>query len=441
MKKLIFGSIFIGIMIIVGAPFANGLVMEWAAKKACTDINNLYSDLGSGLGVEIMDYERSFSSSRITWKINFGELEVIYGTPDIVVVDQAEHGYAGVVSNSTLTENKWFTDFVAQKLDGKNPLDITTKYNLLGNVASTINLDAFSFTEGKEQIDVKPGTLVIACGKGLSSFSSEGSWEGVDVSDALKIDRIAFSSNMEKRSAYIWQGNGFVKIKHCTATPDKEQVELSNLVCHYKMDFEEEDNTMSVGFDYGFDRFAFDEKKFDDAYIHIGINHMDAQGYENLMTLYAQMINSAMGSISDAKRDPDQVQAAMQQQMMTNGFQLVTAVEKILKRGLKIQVSDLKATLPEGDIKGAVTLRLDKDMTMAQFIPIISQPKLALEVFSLQSDLRLPADLVGDNPALLSPVHPGMQTGLFTVEGPQVVHKAETKNGTLFLNGKEVILN
>ncbi len=69
------------------------------------------------------------------------------------------------------------------------------------------------------------------------------------------------------------------------------------------------------------------------------------------------------------------------------------------------------------------------------------QPAVALDIFSLQSDFSLPAEMVEGNPYFLNPVYPGMQTGLFIRFGDTLTHKARTQDGKLFINEKEVLLN
>jgi hypothetical protein len=126
--------------------------------------------------------------------------------------------------------------------------------------------------------------------------------------------------------------------------------------------------------------------------------------------------------------------------MAAMGFQMMAAYERLLKAGLELQVSDLLVNLADGDITGDVTLRLLKDMTFMQFAPVVSQPELLLDIFYLKSDVSLPARLVGENPGLLTPVYPGMQTGLFVKRGDKLIHRAETIDGKLMLNGSDVIL-
>ena len=118
----------------------------------------------------------------------------------------------------------------------------------------------------------------------------------------------------------------------------------------------------------------------------------------------------------------------------------LTVLFQILKKGLEIKLSDLNVKLADGEINGDMTLRLLKDMTLMQFAPIITQPEQLFEIFYLKSNLRLPVNLVGENPKLLTPLYPGMQTGLFIKKGDNLVHQAETADGKLIVNGKAVIL-
>ena len=111
-----------------------------------------------------------------------------------------------------------------------------------------------------------------------------------------------------------------------------------------------------------------------------------------------------------------------------------------MTKGLEFQISDLRFKLAEGEVNGGLTVSLKKDMTMMQFVPLANQPALALDIFELKSHLSLPKQLLGDSPMFFEPAFPGMQTGVFVAKEQRAEHQAETKNGKLLLNGKEVQL-
>ena len=138
-----------------------------------------------------------------------------------------------------------------------------------------------------------------------------------------------------------------------------------------------------------------------------------------------------------ARMNDEQIQREMAQ--LTP--KIAAAYEKFLKQGLELQVSDVQVRLPQGEIKGGITLRLLKDMTMAQFAGSIGTPEDLFDAIYLQTDISLPIKLVGEKPQLTQPPFPEMKTGLFVEDGDYLVNKMETKDGKLILNGYEVPLD
>ncbi|MCB2173829.1 hypothetical protein KQH41_01040, partial [bacterium] len=87
------------------------------------------------------------------------------------------------------------------------------------------------------------------------------------------------------------------------------------------------------------------------------------------------------------------------------------------------------------------TFRLRDDLSFMQLVPLASEPSLALQFFDLESALTMPATLIEDPAPLTAPLHPAMSTGFFVREGELLVHRAETRDGALYLNGTEVVLD
>ncbi len=218
----------------------------------------------------------------------------------------------------------------------------------------------------------------------------------------------------------------------------KKAIDLGKLKVDYSLDVDQDENQVSVVTELGLDHLAAGPDSFDNGFVRFGVVNIDMRGFEEFMRLYSRMTNTLLRDLNAAGEDPEQMQSIFREQMGRIQFQMITAYEQLLKKGLEFQISDLHATLPTGEVKGDVVLSLVKDMTFAQFVPIIQQPDLLPEVFSLQSDITLPAQLVGDNPRLLSPLFAGMQTGLFVRDGDNLQSKAETRDGKLYLNNKEV---
>ncbi len=440
MKKIIVGILLLIIIAGVGAPVVNGLLMEKVVKQSFNNLNTMYSDTGADVSAEIVRYDRNLYSTEIEWKLKLGSLKTVYGVDEIIFVDRAEHGFTGIVSTTSLEKNKWFTDFVSKKLDGKNPLAITSEYKLSGQFASTVTLDEFVLPVDGELIDIKAGQAVFGCDEQLNNFSSEASWDGFSVPKKMKVDGISIASQLEKISTYVWDGTLSFGIEKSKIEGGLEQVELTNFKGDYSLDVDKEENTLSIVTTLGADHLLAGTRKIDDSFVRIGLVNLDIPGFEEFMKLYTEMANTIFKDIAAAEDDPERMKTILQENLTRSQFQLISAYEHLLKKGLEFQITDLHALLPEGEIKGDAALSLNKDMTFTQFFPLLQQPELALDIFSLQTDVSFPAVLVGDNPMLLSPIYPGMKTGLFVKEGANLVQKAETKDGKLYLNGLEVNL-
>ena len=192
---------------------------------------------------------------------------------------------------------------------------------------------------------------------------------------------------------------------------------------------------------FSIDGIKTDRQTVDKASVRLAANGLDVEGYETFMQMYTRNMSQVLGSMAAMDENSEEVAEAMKKQMAAVGLQMIAAYEKMLKQGLEFKVSDLDVQLGDGQIKGDMTLRLLKDMTFMQFAPVVSQPELLFDIFYLKSNLSLPEHLIGENPKLVDPLYPGMQTGLFVKDGDNLVHAAETIDGKLMLNNREMILS
>jgi uncharacterized protein YdgA (DUF945 family) len=441
MKKVITGVVFILIIAGVCLPFVNGLVMEKIVKNAQKDFNQMSADNGSGVTLGINEYDRRFSSTEIEWSINLGRLSTIYGVDEIIFVERAEHGYTRVVSTTSLEKNQWFVDVLNNHFAGKNPLTITTRYKPTGKIESTIDLAAFALQLANETVESQPAKIVTECSEGLRHCLSNGSWAGLSVPDKFRIADISLAADLEKVSTYLWAGNIAYTIGKINLSGQGRNFAATNFKIAYLFDFDKKKNTLSAGLGVKLDNLVTDDKQVKDMSCRFETNNIDAVGYQEFMKVYTETIYSTMDDIGAAKEDPEKLKMVLQKQMVGKGLQLIAAYEKLLKKGLEFKIADLHAQLPEGKISGNLELRLNRNTTFAQLAPIARQPRLAFELFSLQTYLSFPAELARGNTKFVSPIYPGMQTGLFVAEGKNLVHRTQTRNGKLLLNGKEVKFN
>lgn len=441
MKKALLGVVIVIAVVAVAAPFVNGLVMEKAVRGQVEKVNELYSDKVFGVRLEIARYERNFGSSEIEWLIKMPSMKMFEGLEDLVLIEKATHGYLGVTSETSLEQNHWFKTFVEEKLNGVNPLTISSCYSPLGGIESTVVLDRFELTEKEQTLVFSPAQLVVKTDMAMKNVVTSATFEGIAVPGELELSGISMESDIELITTAIMNGVSTVHVDKVVVNDEEMNVEIHQFNGGYTIDYDATDKTLSIATEYGAKKLMAMETVVDDIHIKVGVNQLDAEGFERLSDVYTRMMTDLMTLLPEAEENPEQMEAMVQQQMMLAGMQMVTEVESLLKEGLQVQVTDLHFHLPEGDIDGDFELGLKRDMTLAGFVALAQQPAELLNVFSMKSHVTLPEGLIDDQEKLLTPMAPGMPTGLFEVDGPKIVHQAEIKGNKLYLNGKEFALN
>ncbi len=440
MKKVGVALVALLLAAALAAPYVSGMVAERIVRQSVANLNKLSSDAGQPVRAEIVQYQRGYASSEIVWKIGLGQLQALYGIGEVQLVERARHGFSGITSTTSLEKNPWYGKFIQDKLGGKDPLHITTQYSLGGKIAATLAVDAFVLQTATEAVSVKPGKLVASCDKEFKHFLADASWAGLAVADKVSVEGLTLKSDLTLIFPYVWDGTITFAVPNIRAAKEAERMELVNLKAGYALRFNKEQNVLSGMVDYGFDRLEVGPQKIENGFVRLGVNGVNANAYKEFMTGYTQAMGSVLGDIAPARTDEAARTKLDEKKMTMVGLQMMAASEKLLTKGLEIRIGDLRVRLPEGEVKADVTLRLNKDMTFLQFIPLAQQPALLTDIFSLKSNISLPQQLVGDNAMLLTPFYPGMRTGLFVKNGTSVVHTAETKDGKLLLNEQEVML-
>lgn len=440
MKKLLAAVVVMLITAGLGAPYVSGLVAERQIRATVDKTNKLYGEFAPGMSVEITRYDRGFASSEVEWKVNLGKMSSLYGAKEWVFHDKVKHELTGVVAETSLAKNPQYQELIKSKLAGKDPLHIVTRYSLTGDMQSTFTLDAFSVDVEGQPLQVKPAQFVGTVDKELKRFVYDGSWEGLAVDGLGSLDTVSMKADMAMESIFLWSGSFAMGVKNCRVEDANEPFSLANLKIDYISEHDKANNKLSGKVEYGIDSVTVGGNKVEKAFARLAMNGVNAAAYEELMRLYMGAFNKMVTSAEVDGQEPEQLAAVFEEQMSQIGLQLMGPAEKLLTKGLELHISDLRFTLPEGEVTGGLRVGLNKDMTFAQFVPLINQPELALQIFSLQSNCTLPKQLLGGDASFLEPAFPAMQTGVFVEKGERAEHKAEIKGGRLLLNDKEVQL-
>jgi len=441
MKKLAIGIVLILVIAACCMPFINGIAMEKGFKRCLDELNEIYAESGTNASATLERYERGFLTTEIEWKLNLGDLKSFYGIEEIIFTEKAKHGFTGVTSRSSLEKNDWYLRFVEEKLGGQHPISLVTTYRITGDIHAIAEVSKFSFLLEEQAIEVEPGSLSLQTDLQLESFVLSGEWGGASIADTVAVSTIVFSSDVTKISSYIWEGLTALKVASITAEEQAQQVVLTDLNAEYSLGYNEEEKTLAIEALYGIEEISDGVEKVENAAVTIGAKGVDAAAYEEAIRVYLELAGQLFSDISAAGDNPKELERVLQEKLMSYGLQLMAVYEKFLKAGLEMYVEDLTATLPQGEVRGGIALKMKKDLTMAQIMPMMNDPELLFSYLDYNSDFVMPTELATNKAQLLVPVLPGMSKGIFVEEGDTLVHHAETRDEKLYLNGERVDLN
>jgi len=441
MKKIVISIAVILTIAGAGMPFVNGMLMEKGFRTLADNINTMYADQGTGINVGIVRYDRGFRTSEVVWKIDLGQMKTVYGIDEIVMVDRGNHGYRGVTVTTSLERNPWYVDFVAGQPDGKDPLTIVTTYALDGAIETHVSLAPLDVTVENKHVVSQNAELTVASDWKLTRIQASGTWQGVKVADHLAMEGLAFNSDLRPISSFIWDGGASVHIGKLSGRDGSGEFSIDGLRGGYTLHYAKERTALDIEASYGVGLFSDGREKVENGSATLGVRNLDAEAYEEAMRRYTELLGDTMAELGSAGDDPEALQNILEQQSNNATLQMLSLAERFLKTGLEIYVSDVHAGLTQGEVQGEALLRLEKDLTMAQLLPVLHQPDQIFDYVSLNAHARLPAVLMGENTVLLEPVSPGMKTGLFVKEGTDLVNRTETREKRLFINNEPFAFN
>ena len=242
-------------------------------------------------------------------------------------------------------------------------------------------------------------------------------------------------------SGNIRAGRASFFLKEFQSSDPEKTTTLSNAAFDYELVYHPKEVSVSINTQGRLDAFRSGGDEIKNAAIGFHIRHMDAGGYEDLLVFFREGAAEIMNSDPFSRQDMDAVRRVMEKQAADKGFEWIGICEKLLKKGLEIEVSGLKVQVPEGSIEADARIRLENDLPLSGILSFLMDPSNLPAYISLESRTILPKRLDPYGRMLFSPMFPGMSTGLFVMEKDHLLHRAETREGKLFLNRKEVIFN
>ncbi len=209
----------------------------------------------------------------------------------------------------------------------------------------------------------------MTCDKEFKKFTSDAAWEGMAVAEQFSIGGASLKSAITMISPFIWDGNVSLALQNTQIYEEGEKFDLANMKVDYILSYDKEHNTLSAKAEYGADSLSVGPDTISKIFARIGINGVDAKGYEEFMKLYTATVSAILGDITAAKDDPEKMKQILEKKMAMVGFQMVAAGEKLLTKDLQLQISDLHLQVPDGEITGDATHKPEKRHDLCPVYP------------------------------------------------------------------------
>ena len=429
-------------LIAAGLPIANGFIMEHMVTSAVKNMDQGKKQPGFHHRIKILDYDRSLYSTVITWQIQNQSRFSKNQLPLVVLVDRAKHGWFSIESRTSLEKNPWYADWVETRLNGKDPLDIRTKALVTGKITSKIHMDAFSFEDQGKTVQVQALDAAISTNKELETLKAQGSWQGASLEQELKLGPVVFDSDMHRLTDYLWEGKNTFSLEQLFIDgQNNDSLDLKRISLTSDTTTTEDKTRMTAATGLHAEGVTINHTPLSAWNADLKLKQINIQALEHVMAIYSNIISKAAQVLERQGSTPSDYQIFLKEQMARNRSRILFGLNRLLKKDLGVEVSNLDIELPQGKVTGSLDVTLKKNINTSGLFMLVMKPEKLLACFSLDAKLKIPAVFSNGNTWMTDPLIPGMATGLFIADLDRISSKVQIKENKLFLNGNEVVLD
>jgi uncharacterized protein YdgA (DUF945 family) len=424
LKKLIIALVLLIAVLAVGAPYYTGKVAETETMKLVDKINASSTEYGL---TEILSYDRGIRSTSARYKYtpptNFAEFANQFG--DIVYRCDSDHGITGIDYSCELEGESTYSKFVAEHLDGKDPISVFGSISMFGGFTQSISLDQV------EGIDIDGATLnlpdalvSISTDANASEFYMSGNSDAFEMQgngETFSVGKMTLEVDFVRVVESLFTGDMLMKVEHFSTKGALGETSVKGL--SVLSNASDQGDTLSSKVLFSADQVSSSGSPFESiSNINVGVDFkgLDKQSVIEYQAFTEQLQQDSLAALSN----PDEPQA---DPMHT--AQLMPILEGMLKRGLEIS-TNLSADFDGKPNKVALDLKLLDSLTIEQLSLFMSKPDDALKKIHLLLDASFDKGLVDSQP----------MAAAFIAESPLVA--ADNDNYSLNLElGEKIELN
>jgi len=378
LKKIIVLLVIV-IAIFVGAPYITGKIAETETLKLVDNVNKNAEQSGN---IDVLTYERSMRSTKARYQYtpppHLAVFTQEYG--DIILNCDSSHGITGIDYSCLFEGESTYSKFVAEELNGKDPISIYGSVSAFGGLSQTVEV-----TEVKD-FEIDGGTLTIPNANITIGSDTSGSEISVNgKSDAfnmqgnglsMAIGKMNMSGDLQKIAAGLFVGDFLMKLDSITSSGPLGETKFNDLSVLSEAGDHGENISSKATFTVGEVSSAlmpFESVK--DVSFGLDIQGLD----KNAMVEYQKMAQS------------------LQAQGDADISKLMPVFEKMLKKDLNVN-SQIKAKLNGKPNNIDLNVKLLEGLSFAQLPEFMTAPDQALKKVDAKLAASLSKEVVDSQP-------------------------------------------
>lgn len=415
MKKIIIIVIVLVAAAFIGMPYITGKVAQSETEKLVERMNQGNQKYGYS---EIVKYERGFRSTQSSFKLLFpldgDELEVLYSC-------DGSHGVTSYAYECQIDSFGEYQAFVAEHLQGNDPLSLTGSVSAFGSINQKINIAPIENIEiDGDTMSSEGGFVNFETNRELSEYKVDGDIGASKFSIDGAILNIAsgkLNGDIEVADDGVQLGEFGLVASGFIYSINSYTLEVEN----FQLDTATTGNGQNIEIDYTVKTQNIDiksEKNFPSikkAVINLSGEGFDRASIAKLTKLVQEM--SEQGDITP------------QQQAV-----LIPAAEGLLKKGLGLKL-DVDVDFDKDKMTSVFDFKLIDDATITDLSAVLFNPESLLDKLSIESNTFLPDTLLAIDNTLATTVE---NNPMFNRKGNGFSSELVLKKDNMSLNGEKV---
>lgn len=389
MKKLIIILLLALSILFFGAPYFTGKVAETETLKLVDKINQSSTEYGTA---EVINYDRSWRSTSARYKYTppaaFAAFFEEFG--EIIYACENSHGITGIDYTCALEGESVYSKFVAEKLDGKDPLSMFGSISAFGGITQTIALDEIKDIDVDGTIlNLPKAQISVDTDTNGSNFKVNGGSDAFEMQGGgqnLSVGKMVIEGDFEKITGSLFTGDMLVALDHVNMVSPLGETSFKGL--SVLSDASEHGDTLSSKVKFSAKEViaaGLPFKTVEDIDFGLDFVGLDKQSVIEYQEFAQQMQRDTLSSL-DGRTEPQ-----------LNPAELMPILEGMLKEGLEIS-SKINAKLDGKPNNIALDLKLLDSLTLAQMSLFMTNPDDALKKLDVSLDASLDKTLVDTQP-------------------------------------------